>query len=259
MKKIIIFIFLSFITIYTHGAVKVMCDVIYKNTEGEWSDFYRTEVTFCLGREINEVLDAGDAFAIIWFSQNQCVTLKMKEFNTFRTTLDRDNIFLFLGSADMINKGIDFEVKGQTDKTKWKIYPKDEIGLFIDPRISRSEEGTIYNKGTLENRRSGFKIDRIKPENDPKHEGAQATIVYKDKWQYYILKCKDHFHAFERNDCTIKKSEIGDIIIGDFSVSNVQKGFYNKSRDIDGYRFTLLKSFDNYEDCVKYIKSKWPY
>lgn len=163
MKKIVLFLFLLFFTIHTYGAVKVTCDVICKNTEGDWSDFHRTEVTFCLGKEIDEFLYTTDAFALIWFSPNQCVTLKMKEFNSFMNKLDSENIVLFLGSADMINKGIDFESMGQKDKTEWKIYPKDEIGLFIDQRISKTKEGSIYNKGILENRSKGFKIDRVKP------------------------------------------------------------------------------------------------
>ena len=82
MKRIFIIVLIFISTSFTaNSAVNVMCDVIYKNSEGEWSDFLRTRVTFCLGHEINEVLESRSVFAIILSPDNQRIILKMKGSN----------------------------------------------------------------------------------------------------------------------------------------------------------------------------------
>lgn len=260
MKRIFIIVLIFISTSFTaNSAVNVMCDVIYKNSEGEWSDFLRTRVTFCLGHEINEVLESRSVFAIILSPDNQRIILKMKGSNVQVQELDMFNTLLLLCSNDMINRGIDFELYRASIIQEWKIYPKDEIGLLIDQNLCRTETGRIYNEGILNNRENGFKIDRVKPKDDPKHLGDTGEIVYKDHWSFYIIKVKDRYLAMERGDFTIMKSEIGEKIVGDFSVSSQRKVFYNKTRDVDGYKFSVLKEFDTYEDCEKYIKTQWPY
>lgn len=248
---------LSFTALTSNASVSVMCDVTYKNKDGEWSDYHRTKVTFCLGHEINEVLESRTVFAVILSPENQRIVLKMKNSRAQTQELDMFNIFMLL-TSDMLNQGVDFELYKADAKQDWKIYPKDNIGLLIDNNLGSTQAGRIYNEGTLRNRKNGFFIDRVKPKDDPKHDGDSGEIVYKDQWLFYILKVNDIYIAMERNDFTYMKSEIGDIIIGNFSVLNEKKVFYNKSRDIEGYSFIVLKTFDKYEDCEKFIKSKWP-
>lgn len=250
---------LSFAALSSNASVSLMCDVIYKNKDGEWSDYLRTEVTFCLGHEINEVLESRSVFAIILPPDNHRIVLKMKDSRVQTQELDMFNIFLLLCTSDMLNHGIDFELYKEDIKQDWKIYPKDNIGLLIDNYLGSTQSGRVYNEGTLKNRENGFYIDRVKPKDDPKHDGDSGEIIYKDRWLFYILKVNDKYVAMERNDFTYMKSEIGDIIIGDFSVLGEKKVFYNKSRDIEGYGFIVYKAFEKYEDCEKFIKSKWPY
>ena len=259
MKRIFFIILFTLFTLAINAGVEVMCDVIYKDKDGNWSDFYRTKVTFCLGHEINQVLESRSPFGVIWFSQSQCAVLKLKDALPSVNELDLFGTFMMLCSNDMINTGIDCILQNGTEKQEWKIYPKDEIGLLIDSRLSSTDYGTNYNQGTLRNRNNGTKIDREKPKDAPKHEGIEGTIVYKDQWLFYIVQVKDKFLAMERTDCTIIKSELKEILIGDFNVPSSQHIYYNKSRDIDGYRFNVLKSFDNYQECEKFVKSKWPY
>lgn len=260
MKRLFGIVLMFALTMVTaNAAVNVMCDVIYKNSEGEWSDFLRTQVTFCLGHEINEVLESRSVFAVIVAPDNQRIILKMKDSRVQTQELDMFNIFLLLSFNDMINHGIDFELYKASIKQEWKIYPKDEIGLLIDQNLSRTESGRIYNEGTLRNRENGSKIDRVKPKDDSKHFGDTGEIVYKDQWSYYIIKVKDRYLAMERGDFTIMKSEIGEKLVGDFSVSLQRKVFYNKTRDVDGYKFSVLKEFDTLEECEKFIKTQWPY
>jgi hypothetical protein len=259
MKKIVLTLLLLLTVLTSNAGVKVMCDVIYKNNDGEWSDFLRTKVTFCLGYEIKEYGESREVFAIIMSQDNQPIVLKMKESHVQTQDLDMFNIFLLLCFNDMLNEGIDFVLYDTDIKQEWKIYAKNDIGLLIDYDLGHTESGYIYNQGTLQNRNNGFYLDRVKPKDDPKHEGESGKVVYKDHWSYYILKVNDKYFAMSRNDHTIMKSEIGEVFIGDFSSYDVQKSFYNETRDVDGYKFIVLKSFDNYEDCEKFIKSKWPY
>lgn len=249
---------LSFVALTSNASVNVMCDVIYKNEDGEWSDFLRTRVTFCLGHEINQILESRNIFAVIWAPDNQRIVLKMKGSHAQTQELDMFNTFLLLTMNDMSNWGIDFELYNADIEQEWKIYPKDEIGLLIDHDLGNTQQGQIYNEGTLRNRKNGFKIDRVRPHDDPKHLGDIGEIVYKDVWPFYVVKVKEKYLALERKDCYLMKSENGDKIIGDFTVSNVPKDFYNKTRDVDGYRFTVLERFENYEDCEKFIKTQRP-
>lgn len=216
-------------------------------------------MTFCLGHEINEILESRTVFAVILSPDYHRIVLKMKDSRPQIQELDMSSIFVLLTMSDMLNQGIDFELYKADIKQDWKIYPKDNIGLLIDSYLASTEMGSRYNEGTLRNRENGFFIDRVKPKDDPKHEGDSGEIVYKDQWLFYILKVKDKYIAMERTDFYMMKSEVGDVIIGEFSVLGEKKVFYNKSRDIEGYSFIVHKAFDKYEDCEKFIKSKWPY
>lgn len=225
MKKLVLIMLLSLVALTSNASVNVMCDVIYKNKDGEWSDFLRTRVTFCLGHEINQILESRNVFAVIWTPDNQCIVIKMKGSHVQTQELDLFNTFLLLCTNDMLNQGIDFELSTAEIKQEWKIYVKDEIGLLIDNNLASTQSGVTYNEGTLRNRENGFYIDRVKPKDDPKHEGDLGEIVYKDQWLFYIAKVNDEYIAMERNDFTYMKSEVGEIIVGDFSVQNVQKVF----------------------------------
>lgn len=258
MKKHVLIMLLSLVALTSNASVNVMCDVIYKNKDGEWSDFYRTRVTFCLGHEINQIRESRNVFAVIWMPDNQHIILKMKGSQAQTQELDMFNIFLLLTMNDMSNWGIDFELYNADIEQEWKIYSKDEIGLLIDHDLGNTQQGRIYDDGTIRNRESGFKIDRVKPQNDPKHLGDIGEIVYKNELSFYVVNVKEGYFAMERKDCYLMKSEVGDKIIGDFTVLNVPKDFYNKTRDVDGYRFVVLGRFENYEDCERFIKTQWP-
>lgn len=258
MKRIVTTLFLLFAELVTYASVNVTCDVIYKNKNGEWSDFLRTRVTFCLGHEINEILESRTVFAVIWSPDNQRIVLKMKDSRPQTQELDMFNIFLLLCTNDMLNQCVDFELYKADIEQQWKIYAKDKIGLLIDDNLASTQAGATYNEGTMRNRSNGFYIDRERPKDDPKHPGDCGDIVYKDNWRFYIIKVNGKYIAMERNDCYMIKAEIGDKIVGDFIVTGVQKEFYSKTRDVDGYMFTVLKSFETREDCERFIKTKWP-
>ena len=259
MKKILLVIIITFVSIASNAAINVVCDIIYKNSKGEWSDFLRYPITLCLGHEINEVLESRTVFAIIKTPDNERIILKMKGFHVQTQELNTFNTFLLLTTNDMINRGIDFELYDDKIKQDWKIYPKDEIGLLIDPSLSKSESGKSYNEGTLENRNKGFRYDRVKPKNDPKHTGDLGEILYSDQWLFYIVKVNDNYIVLERNDFSYRKAEIGDTIVGDFSVSEKRKVFYNKTNDVEGLMFNVIKVFNNFDDSKKFVLSKWPY
>lgn len=259
MRRVDIILLLAFTTLTSNAFVNVMCDVIYKNNDGKWSDFYRIQVTFCLGHEINKMLESQSVFAVIRSSDNQRIVLKMKGSYIQIQELDMFNTFLLLCSNDLINQGIDFELCDADVKQDWKVYVRDEIGLLIDQKLASTQEGRAHDEGTLRNRQNGFNIDREKPKDALKYTGDLGEIVYKDQWLFYIIKVNDKYLAMERKDFSIIKSEVGEIMVGNFSVIGSRRVFYNKSRDIDGYEFIVLKAFRTYEDCVKFIKSKWPY
>lgn len=258
ISRIITVFVLAVNTVSVNAFVNITCDVIYKNNDGEWSKFLRTNVTFCLGHEIHEISDSRSVFAVVRTPDYESVILKMKGIHIQPHELDYFNTFLLLSTNDMINHGIDFELYNASIAQDWKVYPKNEIGLLIDERLSNTEFGKKYNEKTLENREKGCKLDRIKPKNNPKHVGESGEIVYKDQWLYYIVKLKDRYVAVERKDCSIRKCEIGDTLIGDYSVRSIPQTFYNQSHDCDGYIFYVLKESDSYEDCEKYIRSEWP-
>lgn len=259
IKRIVIVLLLSFAGLTTNASINVKCDVIYKNEDGEWSDFLRTRVTFCLGHEINEYLESRTVFAIIWPPDSQRLVLKMKDSRPQTQELDLFNTFLLLSTNDMLNQGIDFELYNAGIKQEWKIYPKDEIGLLIDENLSSSQSGVIYNDGTLRNRQNGFNIDRQRPKDDPKYLGELGEIIYKDQWLFYIAKVNDKFIAMERKDFLNTKIEVGEQIVGDYTVNDEKREFYNKTRDIDGYLFIVLRAFNKNEDCEGYIRSLWPF
>lgn len=259
MKKIFLFIFICFITMSSNAAINVICDIIYKNSEGEWSDFLRYPVTFCLGHEINEVLEYRTVFAIIKTPDDESITLKMKDLHIQTQELNTFNTFLLLTTSDMINRGIDFELHDDRIKQDWKIYPKDETGLLIDPKLRNSEFGKSYNESTLRNRDRGFRYERVKPKDEPKYSGDLGEILYLDQWLFFIIKVNEKYIVLERNDYSFRKAEIGDEIVGDFSVSESRKVFYNKTHDVEGLMFNVLKVFYNIEDSKKFIMSKWPY
>lgn len=257
MKRIFVIACLFLITPQLWSSVKVTCDVIYKNEEGEWSDFRRTDVTFCLGKEINELADSRTVFAILYTEDYKRVVLKMVNSYPITGEWDDYETFLFCCS-DMINQGLDFKLNVPYNEQEWKIYPKDEHGLLIDKKLGKSESGRIYNDGVLKKRSNGITRDRVKPKDEPKHIGELGTVVYKDNASFYIIKTKNYYIALERNDYSSVRIEKGDIMIGNYAVSDEKKYFYNQTRDIDRYRFTVLGSFYSYEECLNFIKSKWP-
>ena len=48
MKRTFFIILFTLFTLAINAGVEVMCDVIYKDKDGNWSDFYRTD-SFLIG------------------------------------------------------------------------------------------------------------------------------------------------------------------------------------------------------------------
>ncbi len=59
----------------------------------------------------------------------------------------------------------------------------------------------------------------------------------------------------ERTVFGIAKANRGEFLVGDFSAEGVSKIYYNKEMG-DCYEFKIIKTFDNYTDCLDLVVKK---
>src|SRR5690606_3620603 len=133
MNKSILFFFLLLLsTSLSFARIKVVCDVTYENTGGDWSNFYRTEVEFMAGNELDNTLQSNDLYAVIWFYQTNCAIIKMKHEFLLIREVDKTFVYNYFLS-DYLNEGKDGQQINDEYNRKWKIFPKNEVSLLIDP------------------------------------------------------------------------------------------------------------------------------
>ena len=162
MNKIrVIFLLVSlFVVSSSFPRISIQCDVIYQNSNGSWSNFFRTKVDFLTGEEMGYLGDRS-LYAAIWFSHENCAILRMKNNNFVSDVADSYYMYGFF-LADALNEGeIGIEVNSNNNRL-WKIYGKDENSFLIDPMF-RNYPFNSYNEGIRKNINNGVIVKRVRP------------------------------------------------------------------------------------------------
>jgi len=150
MKRIVLFIVLMFACMNIYARVTIMCDVVYEESVGKWSEFRRTNVEFLSGKEKGDILNQTKLYAIIWYSQSECAVIKIDYDSPILSGVDVSFIYYFL-TFDILNEGRSrTQINDNGKNRKWRIYGKDDNSFLIDPMFSKGDYRT-YNDGVQKN------------------------------------------------------------------------------------------------------------
>lgn len=131
MKHFLPFIAIMLFSQICHARYNAVCHVQYMTEEG-WSEEVATEVSFVLGTELSPQQYSNEVYAIVWFSNNNCAIIKIRD-NYIPTTpkfRQKDFRSLFWMTKDYDGYQVNTEYE-----QKWRITAKDRYGRFIDERV----------------------------------------------------------------------------------------------------------------------------
>lgn len=107
-----------------------LCDIQYKTQNG-WSDIYRAKVIFLSGCEMQPQQYSNEVYAVIWFSDDECVFIKLDVTHISAKFRIKD-----FKSIYCVNSYIDGKQVNTKNERHWRITSKKISGDFIDENIS---------------------------------------------------------------------------------------------------------------------------
>lgn len=255
MKKIVTFFIAIILSTQLFARISIICDVIHEKSFAEWTDYYRTKVEFISGHEMQYSLEQNKLYAIIWYSQTQCSVIEMEyEGLLLQKKIDKNFMFIYLG-FDILNEGKNgVEINGD-DKTKWKIYGKDENSFIIDPIFN--EYPYNYNDAIYENMRQGIKIQKRKrPQDEIKYASMDKGIVVWNNDPYYIIQSNKNFIVLVRNTFGYWSGTVEefDMLVGDFKL-NSETPVDNITQNQSGMKVQVSFMGNDYQSCVDWINT----
>lgn len=216
MKRLLLLFFLVITHLQINARITVICDVVYEKSIEEWSDYYRTNVDFLCGKEMNDIMNYSTLFAIIWYSQTQCSVIKIEKDFIILDPINYSSICNIL-SLDLLNEGLlGIQMNDDGKQTKWRIYGKDENGFLIDPMFNKD----IYNTAIREGISKGISYRRERPQEEKEYEGlTKGTIAYFSSDNWYIIKTRyNYIGVCNTSYYTNNIHNVGDVVFGDFQL-----------------------------------------
>ena len=128
MKYILSFITIILFSQISYARYNAICYVQYMTKQG-WSEKVATEVSFVSGVELTPKQYSNEVYAIVWFSNNNCAIIKLR--NNFISTDFKQQDFRSLYCMSKYYDGQ--QVNSEYEQT-WRIIAKDDYGQFIDKR-----------------------------------------------------------------------------------------------------------------------------
>ena len=128
MKYILSFITIILFSQISYARYNAICYVQYMTKQG-WSETVATEVSFVSGVELTPKQYSNEVYAIVWFSNNNCAIIKLR--NNFISTDFKQQDFR---SLYWMSKYYDGQQVNSEYEQTWRIIAKDDYGQFIDKR-----------------------------------------------------------------------------------------------------------------------------
>ena len=128
MKYILSFITIILFSQISYARYNAICYVQYMTKQG-WSEKVATEVSFLSGVELTPKQYSNEVYAIVWFSNNNCAIIKLR--NNFISTDFKQQDFR---SLYWMSKYYDGQQVNSEYEQTWRIIAKDDYGQFIDKR-----------------------------------------------------------------------------------------------------------------------------
>lgn len=128
MKYILSFITIILFSQISYARYNAICYVQYMTKQG-WSEKVATEVSFVSGVELTPKQYSNEVYAIVWFSNNNCAIIKLR--NNFISTDFKQQDFR---SLYWMSKYYDGQQVNSEYEQTWRIIAKDDYGQFIDKR-----------------------------------------------------------------------------------------------------------------------------
>lgn len=258
MKRIVLFIVLMFACMNIYARVTIMCDVVYEESVGKWSEFRRTNVEFLSGKEKGDILNQTKLYAIIWYSQGECSVIKIDYDSPILSDVDVSFIYYFL-TFDILNEGRSgTQINDNGKNRKWRIYGKDDNSFLIDPIFSRGDYRT-YNDRVQKNKRNGQIVKRQRPKEELKSTGLIKGIVkYVSHKEWYIVQTDDYYVGVTRNKLYVfyGSIDVDDIVFADFHTKG-KTSISNHTQNTTRHYVIVEELFKNYTDCFNYMKKKY--
>lgn len=257
MKRLVVFFFLVSSCLLIQARITVMCDVIYEKSLGEWSDYYRTDVDFMYGSEINDSqFDSNKLYAVIWFSQTECAIIEQEYRCVSLGSVDKGFIFIFL-TSDVLNEGrLGYQVNDR-NKRKWRIYGKDDYSFLIDPMFLMGSYNS-YNERVKANQNNGLVTRRQRPKEETQYNGLiKGVVQYVSPNEWYIIKTNQYYVGVERNKSYMfyGSINIGDVVFADFH-SKGNTSISNATKNTTHHHVIVRCHFKGYQDCYNWMKEQ---
>ena len=134
MKKLLLVITICVITFSSYGNIKRICKVQYKTQDG-WSKYYKLEVQFVTGRELNKMFESFSKYSniknycLIWFESGGGAILEIRQFLITGEDFDSED---FRDAFSVKNYLPCKQINGETER-EWRIEAKESFN-FIDER-----------------------------------------------------------------------------------------------------------------------------
>ena len=128
MKYILSFITIILFSQISYARYNAICYVQYMTKQG-WSEKVATEVSFVSGVELTPKQYSNEVYAIVWFSNNNCAIIKLR--NNFISTDFKQQDFR---SLYWMSKYYDGQQVNSEYEQTWRIIAKDDYNQFIDKR-----------------------------------------------------------------------------------------------------------------------------
>ena len=128
MKYILSFITIILFSQISYARYNAICYVQYMTKQG-WYEKVATEVSFVSGVELTPKQYSNEVYAIVWFSNNNCAIIKLR--NNFISTDFKQQDFR---SLYWMSKYYDGQQVNSEYEQTWRIIAKDDYGQFIDKR-----------------------------------------------------------------------------------------------------------------------------
>lgn len=239
-KRILCVVVLLLFSAVLFARTTILCDVVYEQSPGRWSDYFRTKVDFIKGSELNIYgPDANNLFAVIWFSQTQCAVIKTNHISLF--DFDFSSAYILIGITDILNEGILGVQVNNEQNVLWRIYGKEDDGTFIDPRF-----------GVYPYERTSNGIKRIRPKEERKN--PRAVVVNTDIPNFYIVKSENNSYLVLSRITMYYFSgtvNVGDILFLNQGSSEIS--IENYTQKYSGLSVKFEYKGDSVKDCLNWI------
>lgn len=133
MKKLLLIFLLLSITFSSYSNIRRICNVQYKTEDG-WSKYYKMEVQFVTGSELNKMTTSYKYstylnYCLLWFEKGEVAILEITDYLSDVGEYFERNAFR---SAFSFRRQLSCKQVNAEQKREWRIEAKNMIE-FIDP------------------------------------------------------------------------------------------------------------------------------